>query len=115
MSSPPLRTVSEWQRAMRDGHDPVPLLRSRLAAIRDESPPEVWIHLASDTELDVQLTNLAERAARCGDRAAVRAAMPLFGVPFAVKDNIDIEGVPTTPPVRPSRTCRRPARVRCNG
>lgn len=99
MSSPPLRTVSEWQRAMRDGHDPVPLLRSRLAAIRSQSPAEVWIHLASDSELDAQLAQLAERAARaglCGDRAAVLAAMPLFGVPFAVKDNIDIEGVPTT-------------------
>ena len=96
MSSPPLRTVSEWQRAMRDGHDPAPLLRSRLAAIRSQSPAEVWIHLACDAQIDAQLARLAERTARCDNRAAVLAAMPLFGVPFAVEDNIDIEGVPTT-------------------
>ena len=39
---------------------------------------------------------LVGRAARHVDRLAALRAMPLFGVPFAVKDNIDVAGVPTT-------------------
>jgi allophanate hydrolase len=96
LTSMPLRTLADWRSAMREGHNPAPLLRGRLAAIRAESPAAAWIHLASDAELDAQLDRLAARAAACIDRAAAVATMPLFGVPFAVKDNIDIEGVPTT-------------------
>ena len=92
----PLHTLADWRRALGTGADPAPLLRERLAALRAGGVNPVWIHLATDTELDAQLAHLAERAAPHSDNASLRAVMPLYGVPFAVKDNIDIEGVATT-------------------
>jgi allophanate hydrolase len=57
-----------------------------LAASRDLA---VWIHLLSLEELLAQ----AEAIERCSDQ---QEALPLYGVPFAVKDNIDVAGYPTT-------------------
>ncbi len=51
--------------------------------------PEVFIHRVSETEV--------LRQARAVDaRVASGERLPLAGVPFAVKDNIDVEGMPTT-------------------
>ena len=57
---------------------------ARLAAIDD---PGIFIHLASRAEL-------SEQVARLG--ALDLEAKPLWGVPFAVKDNIDVTGMPTS-------------------
>ncbi|HVW23748.1 MAG TPA: allophanate hydrolase [Polyangiaceae bacterium] len=54
-----------------------------------ESPSAVWIVRAS---LERMLGDL--RVAE--QRKAEGHPMPLFGVPFAVKDNIDVAGMPTT-------------------
>ena len=51
--------------------------------------PEVFIHRSSHDEVLQQARAVDARVAD-GER------LPLAGVPFAVKDNIDIEGVPTT-------------------
>ena len=53
------------------------------------SPSAVWIHRAP---LERMLSDL--RAAEA--RKARGERLPLFGVPFAVKDNIDVAGMPTT-------------------
>jgi len=57
---------------------------ARLEAVED---PGIFIHLASRSEL-------TEQVARLG--ALDLEAKPLWGVPFAVKDNIDVSGMPTT-------------------
>ena len=49
----------------------------------------VWIHVESESNLLVRAQELEARRADAG-------VLPLYGVPFAVKDNIDVAGVPTT-------------------
>jgi len=57
----------------------------RIAAYRD---PAVWITRVPEADV------MARAAALEAD--ARSAALPLYGVPFAVKDNIDVAGLPTT-------------------
>ena len=49
----------------------------------------VWIHLESKA-------NLLAAARVLEQRQAAGEALPLYGLPFAVKDNIDVAGMPTT-------------------
>jgi allophanate hydrolase len=89
-------TVQDWLHAYAGGAEPRPMLARCLARARAESPDAVWIHLADDAELEAQLRQLEQWASVCADRVTLLAQRPLFGVPFAVKDNIDIAGVATT-------------------
>ena len=56
----------------------------RIAAAGDD---KVWINRVPDATLRAQ----ADALDRSGDKD-----LPLFGIPFAVKDNIDVAGLPTT-------------------
>ena len=56
----------------------------RIAARGDDN---VWIHLAKREALDARAEVLERRGAE---------GLPLYGIPFAVKDNIDVAGQPTT-------------------
>ncbi|HEY1535227.1 MAG TPA: amidase family protein, partial [Polyangiaceae bacterium] len=49
----------------------------------------IWIHLLDEAELLAGAAAL-ERRKQAGE------SLPLFGLPFAVKDNIDVAGLPTT-------------------
>jgi allophanate hydrolase len=49
----------------------------------------IWIHLLSLDELHAQAKAIEQRSGE-------RETLPLYGVPFAVKDNIDVAGYPTT-------------------
>ncbi|CAN5366358.1 allophanate hydrolase [soil metagenome] len=58
-----------------------------LARIATAGDDKVWLARVPDDALRAQ----ADALDRTGDRS-----LPLFGVPFAVKDNIDVAGLPTT-------------------
>jgi allophanate hydrolase len=57
----------------------------RIAA----SPEPVWISRVS-------LDGMLDALGRAERRRSAGEALPLYGIPFAVKDNIDVAGMPTT-------------------
>jgi allophanate hydrolase len=95
-STTALLTLADWQDAYRDGASPRALLTALAARLERESPPEAWITRTDAGALGAQIGALEAGLAQHADRAAALRAMPLFGVPFAVKDNIDVLGLPTT-------------------
>lgn len=88
-------TISGILSAYRRGQvTPSDVVRSVVARIAAFDRPEVWI---ARFETDVLLERAAALDAQLLEEgAAVLARLPLFGIPFAVKDNIDVAGLPTT-------------------
>ncbi len=70
-------------------YTPLDVIEEVNRRIETAGDNHVWILRLSKEEM-------ARRAADLGWRKAAAAKLPLYGVPFAVKDNIDIEGLPTT-------------------
>ena len=67
---------------------PTALVKEVLARIKEYPDPAVWISLASEE----QLLSRAQQLERTGDVDN----LSLYGIPFAVKDNIDALGFTTT-------------------
>lgn len=84
-------TIREWQDAYRSGQTPAKLLGALRAAL--PSPDPAWISIVDTATLDARLTQLEQRLVALGGDIA---RLPLYGVPFAVKDNIDVAGLRTT-------------------
>jgi allophanate hydrolase len=96
LTEPPPRTVAGWLAAIEAGHDPLPLLQAAREHAAAAEGLNLWIHLCPDTAWAAQTALLQQRLAESNDRATLLQRYPLLGVPFAVKDNIDIAGQPTT-------------------
>jgi allophanate hydrolase len=93
-------TLSDWRDAVRGGASVTELVHQRLAqAVRPGADP-AWILPPGDpamrAHIEARLVALEALAAATPDRGALLQAWPLFGVPFAVKDNIDVADLPTT-------------------
>ncbi len=81
-------TVAEIVTAHREGlMSPAQSVARSFQRIRDHNDPAVFISLRDEADA------LKEAEAL---RATDAARLPLFGVPVAVKDNIDVQGLPTT-------------------
>ena len=87
----PAFTLRDWQQAYRSQQLQPSVLAELLAACRAEDP--AWISLASAQQLQSQLDQLQERLAAVDGEIS---QLPLYGIPFAIKDNIDAAGWSTT-------------------
>lgn len=80
-------TINEWLAAYRNQElTPRAALQTLRAQLNGEDAD--WIYVVSAAELDSQINTLEQQSSA--------ASLPLYGVPFAVKDNIDVAGIPTT-------------------
>ncbi|MFN4263416.1 MAG: allophanate hydrolase [Thioalkalivibrionaceae bacterium] len=108
LSSHP-QTVSQWQAAYRqDRSSAFACLREAWQRIDPEDP--TWISVLDRDGLEREIERLAQ----------IDPHLPLFGVPFAVKDNIDAAGWETTAACpayayRPARDAAVVERLRAAG
>jgi allophanate hydrolase len=85
-------TITALGQAYKSGLSPAAVIASvydKIEAYKSVDPA-VWIHLISREQA-------LEAADKLASRYPDRTALPsLFGVPFSVKDSIDVQGIPTT-------------------
>lgn len=65
----------------------VDVIRAVYERIRRNARPDVWINVRPEAEAVALAEALAARSS---------IDLPLYGIPFAAKDNIDVVGLPTT-------------------
>jgi allophanate hydrolase len=85
--------MAELRRCYAAGERPSAVVQLLLERIARQGDDAVWISRWSEEQLHARAAELERlRDARDGDLGE----LPLFGVPCAVKDNIDVTGLPTT-------------------
>ena len=105
-------TVAAIVAAHRAGTaSPAQTVARSFARIRDQDDPAIFISLRDEKEAVAEAEALSAKDA---------AQLPLYGIPVAVKDNIDVAGLPTTAGCPafsyvPSRDATAVARLRAAG
>lgn len=85
------KTIEEWQTAYQDKKIKIEDLIAYVAQFSTQDP--AWISLASEAQLLEQIQTIQKKLAQVTD---VNKELPLYGIPFAVKDNIDVIGFIST-------------------
>jgi allophanate hydrolase len=81
-------TVAEILSAYRDGSaKPEDIIKRSYERIRAHDDPAIFITLRDEADVVAEARELAK---------AGNTALPLYGIPVAIKDNIDVKGLPTT-------------------
>ena len=73
----------------KSGVGPREIIERVKMRIASHPAENAWIHIADDDRLRAAVAELEQRK-KSGER------LPLYGIPFGVKDNIDVAGLPTT-------------------
>jgi allophanate hydrolase len=82
-----LNIVALRERYLAGSLNPIQVVEQLDALIGTDDPHHVWIRRLSKAEMLVYAKAL---------QAKSPADLPLYGIPFAIKDNIDLAGIPTT-------------------
>ena len=84
-----LRATTLHAAYRRGDVDPVDVVNEVLRRIAARGDDRVWVQTADPLHLRAQARALRERRADID-------SLPLYGLPFGVKDNVDVVGMPTT-------------------
>ena len=84
-------TIRDWQTAYKEGATPESLLGELLTGL--DKKDVAWISLLDQKGLDEALAGLKQKLQDAGEEID---KLPLYGIPFAAKDNIDAAGFETT-------------------
>ncbi|MEM6710656.1 MAG: allophanate hydrolase [Pseudomonadota bacterium] len=79
-------TIPSLRKAYASGTTPAEVIAEVFRRLRIVDDPAIFLHLADEDALIEQANALG----------AYDPTQPLWGVPFAAKDNIDVAGMPTT-------------------